>query len=65
MIPTTINPKILINLYRPDNPLIAKCLINRELTSEGGIGTVRHLVFDISGGHLRIKFKIIVLTLSY
>jgi len=52
VIPTTINPEIPINLYRPDNPLIAKCLVNREMISEGGIGTVHHLVLDISSGHL-------------
>ncbi|MBF2047421.1 MAG: ferredoxin--NADP reductase [Leptolyngbya sp. IPPAS B-1204] len=42
-----------VNIYRPNNPYIGKCLSNEELVGEGGIGTVRHLKFDISGGDLR------------
>ncbi|MEO1429339.1 MAG: ferredoxin-NADP reductase [Cyanobacteria bacterium J06633_8] len=42
-----------VNIYRPKNPYIGKCLSNEELVGEGGIGTVRHLKFDISGGDLR------------
>lgn len=42
-----------INLYRPNNPYVGKCLSNDELVREGGEGTVRHLMFDISGGDLR------------
>ena len=42
-----------VNIYRPNNPYIGKCLSNEELVGEGGIGTVRHLTFDISGGDLR------------
>lgn len=42
-----------VNIYRPNNPYIGKCLSNEELVGEGGIGTVRHLIFDISGGDLR------------
>ena len=44
---------IPINIYRPKNPYIGKCIENYELVAEGGIGTVRHLTFDISGGDLR------------
>jgi ferredoxin--NADP+ reductase len=44
---------IPVNIYRPNNPYIGKCLGNEELVGEGGIGTVRHLLFDISGGDLR------------
>jgi ferredoxin--NADP+ reductase len=44
---------IPVNIYRPNNPYIGKCLHNEELVGEGGIGTVRHLIFDISGGDLR------------
>lgn len=44
---------IPINLYRPANPFVGKCLSNEELVQEGGIGTVRHLTFDISAGDLR------------
>jgi ferredoxin--NADP+ reductase len=42
-----------VNIYRPNNPYIGKCLSNHELVAEGGIGRVRHLKFDISGGDLR------------
>ena len=42
-----------VNIYRPKNPYIGKCLSNEELVREGGVGTVRHLTFDISGGDLR------------
>ncbi|MGB3759778.1 MAG: ferredoxin-NADP reductase [Rivularia sp. (in: cyanobacteria)] len=41
-----------VNIYRPKNPYVGKCLSNEELVGEGGIGTVRHLKFDISGGDL-------------
>lgn len=44
---------IPVNIYRPNNPYIGTCLSNDELVAEGGIGTVRHLIFDISGGDLR------------
>lgn len=42
-----------VNIYRPNNPFVGKCISNTELVGEGGIGTVRHLVFDISGSDLR------------
>jgi ferredoxin--NADP+ reductase len=42
-----------VNIYRPHNPYIGRCLSNDELVAEGGIGTVRHVKFDISGGDLR------------
>lgn len=45
--------EIPVNIYRPNNPYIGKCLSNEELVREGGEGTVRHLIFDISGGDLR------------
>jgi ferredoxin--NADP+ reductase len=44
---------IPVNIYRPKNPYVGKCLSNEELVREGGTGTVRHLTFDISGGDLR------------
>ncbi|MGD1911389.1 MAG: ferredoxin--NADP reductase [Rivularia sp. (in: cyanobacteria)] len=42
-----------VNTYRPKDPYIGKCLSNEELVGEGGIGTVRHLKFDLSAGNLR------------
>lgn len=44
--------EIPVNLYRPNAPLMGKCLVNRELVGKGGVGTVRHLIFDTSGGKL-------------
>jgi len=44
---------IPVNIYRPASPYVGKCMSNEELVGEGGIGTVRHLRFDISGGDLR------------
>lgn len=44
---------IPVNIYRPKNPFVGKCIENTELVREGGIGTCRHLIFDISGGDLR------------
>jgi ferredoxin--NADP+ reductase len=42
-----------VNLYRPNNPLVAKCISNYELVREGGEGTVRHITFDLEGSDLR------------
>ena len=44
---------IPVNIYRPNAPFIGKCISNKELVQEGGIGTCRHLTFDISAGDLR------------
>ncbi len=44
---------IPVNIYRPNSPFVGKCLSNEELVQEGGIGTVRHLTFDLSEGDLR------------
>ena len=44
---------IPVNIYRPNAPFVGKCISNKELVKEGGIGTCRHLIFDISGGDLR------------
>lgn len=45
--------EIPVNLYRPNNPFIGKCIDNYSLVGEGGIGIVQHLTFDLSGGNLR------------
>jgi len=53
---TTAKPKhadVPTNIYRITSPFIGKCIENRELVAEGGIGTVRHVTFDLSGGDLR------------
>jgi len=42
-----------VNIYRPNAPFVGRCVSNQELVREGGIGTCRHVTFDISGGNLR------------
>jgi len=44
---------IPVNIYRPNNPCIGKVISNEELVREGGEGTVKHIIFDISGTELR------------
>lgn len=44
--------KIPVNIYRPKSPYIGKCLDIYDLVEEGGIGTCRHMTFDLSGGDL-------------
>lgn len=50
---TKAKTEIPVNIYRPNNPYIGKCIENYELVGERGSGTVRHVTFDISGGDLR------------
>lgn len=52
---TQAKPKtdIPVNIYRPNAPLTGRCSSNEELVQEGGIGTCRHLIFDVSGSDLR------------
>jgi ferredoxin--NADP+ reductase len=44
--------KVPVNIYKPKTPYEGACLSNHELVGEGGIGTVRHLKFDLSEGDL-------------
>jgi ferredoxin--NADP+ reductase len=44
--------EVPVNIYKPKNPFVGKCLSSVELVQEGGEGTVRHLTFDLSGGDL-------------
>ena len=44
--------KVPVNIYRPKNPYLGECISNDELVAEGGIGTVKHLKFDLSEGDL-------------
>jgi ferredoxin--NADP+ reductase len=41
-----------VNIYKPKNPYLGTCLSNDELVGDGGIGTVKHLKFDLSEGDL-------------
>ena len=44
--------KVPVNIYRPKNPFIGKCTDIYDLVEEGGVGTCRHMTFDLSGGDL-------------
>lgn len=44
---------IPVNIYRPKDPLIGKCIENYPLVREGGIGTVQHITFDVSNSDMR------------
>jgi ferredoxin--NADP+ reductase len=44
---------IPVNIYRPNSPYVGKCVSSEEMVQEGGIGTVKHVKFDISGGDLK------------
>jgi ferredoxin--NADP+ reductase len=41
-----------VNIYRPNAPLTGKCVSNNTLLSEGAIGMVQHIKFDIGGSDL-------------
>ncbi|MDJ0508562.1 MAG: phycobilisome linker polypeptide [Crocosphaera sp.] len=49
---TQAKTKVPVNIYKPKNPYIGKCVENYPLVAEGGSGIVQHLTFDISGGDL-------------
>ena len=42
-----------VNIYKPKNPYVGKCISNEPLVREGGSGIVQHVKFDISGGDLK------------
>ena len=44
--------KVPVNIYRPKTPYVGKCTDIYDLVDEGGIGTCRHMTFDLSGGDL-------------
>ncbi|MEM8673628.1 MAG: ferredoxin-NADP reductase [Cyanobacteria bacterium P01_G01_bin.67] len=50
--PKKAKQKVPVNIYRPKNPYVGKCTDIYDLVDEGGIGTCRHMTFDLSGGDL-------------
>ena len=50
--PKQAKKKVPVNIYRPKNPYIGKCTEIYDLVSESGIGTCRHMTFDLAGGDL-------------
>jgi ferredoxin--NADP+ reductase len=49
---TKAKPQVPVNIYRPKDPYVGKCTEIYDLVDEGGIGTCRHMTFDLSGGDL-------------
>ncbi len=45
--------EVVVNAYRPNNPLTGKVISNHALVAEGGIGLVQHLKFDVAGSDLK------------
>ncbi|MEM9162315.1 MAG: ferredoxin-NADP reductase [Cyanobacteria bacterium P01_F01_bin.4] len=50
--PKAQKKSVPVNIYKPKTPYLGACLSNDELVGEGGIGTVRHLKFDLTEGDL-------------
>jgi ferredoxin--NADP+ reductase len=50
--PKKAKQDVPVNIYRPKAPFIGKCTEIYDLVDEGGIGTCRHMTFDLSGGDL-------------
>ena len=50
--PKKAKAKVPVNIYRPKNPYVGKCTEIYDLVAEGGVGTCRHMTFDLSGGDL-------------
>ncbi|MEI6428932.1 MAG: FAD-binding oxidoreductase [Pseudanabaena sp. ELA607] len=47
------NKDIPVNIYRPANPFVAKCLSNEVLVRPGAAGDTRHVKMDLSGSELK------------
>lgn len=50
--PKKAHADVPVNTYRPNAPFMGKCISNDSLLGEDGIGMVRHVKFDLSGGNL-------------
>ncbi|MGL4881213.1 MAG: phycobilisome linker polypeptide, partial [Waterburya sp.] len=50
--PKKAKQQVPVNIYRPKEPFIGKCTEIYDLVAEGGIGTCRHMTFDLAGGDL-------------
>ena len=48
--------KVPVNTYRPKNPFVGKCTEIYDLVDEGGVGTCRHMTFDLSGGDPQLEY---------
>ncbi len=48
--------KVPVNIYRPKSPFIGKCIDIYDLVDEGGVGTCRHMTFDLAGGDPQLEY---------
>lgn len=53
MMRTKTTADISVNLYRPDSPLIGRCVTNEKIIREGAVGDVRHLIFELPDQNFR------------
>jgi ferredoxin--NADP+ reductase len=44
---------IPVNLYRPDRPMIGRCIANEKIVREGAIGDVRHIILELPDKNFR------------
>ena len=52
----TAKKKVPVNTYRPKNPFVGKCVEIYDLVDEGGVGTCRHMTFDLAGGDPQLEY---------
>ena len=52
----TAKKKVPVNTYRPKNPFVGKCVDIYDLVQEGGVGTCRHMTFDLAGGDPQLEY---------
>ena len=45
-----------VNTYKPKTPFLGTVTENYPLVSEGGIGRVQHITFDLSGGEPQLEY---------
>ena len=50
--PPVSHADVPVNLYKPKDPFMGTVIGNYSLLSEGAIGRVNHITFDLSGGNL-------------
>jgi len=49
----TKDKDIPLNIYRPNNPFTARCILNEPLLRPGAQGRTQHVKIDLSGGDIR------------
>jgi ferredoxin--NADP+ reductase len=54
--PKPAHNTVPVNLYKPKSPFIGTVTENYSLLSEGAIGRVQHITFDLSGGDPQLHY---------